>query len=138
MACSERDRRIRILKLMRRRNLSPGELGRARGLFLLFAVLNVIAFTLLSGNIITLYALRLGAGNLLVGVLSSFMYSAYIFLFVGRRIAPKWGMIRLMGRFWTLRYLLMLPILASPFFAARGGGPSLGGGSRKSTKWPCP
>jgi len=105
---------------MRRRNLSPGELGRARGLFLLFAVLNVIAFTLLSGNIITLYALRLGAGNLLVGVLSSFMYSAYIFLFVGRRIAPKWGMIRLMGRFWMLRYLLMLPILASPFFAARG------------------
>ena len=105
---------------MRRRNLSPGELGRARGLFLLFAVLNVIAFTLLGGNIITLYALRLGAGNLLVGVLSSFMYSAYIFLFVGRRIAPKWGMIRLMGRFWMLRYLLMLPILASPFFAARG------------------
>jgi len=105
---------------MRKSKLSPGELGRARGLFQLFAVLNVIAFTLLSGNIITLYALRLGAGNLLVGVLSSFLYSAYIFLFVGRRIAPKWGMIRLMGRFWMLRYLLMLPILASPFFAARG------------------
>jgi len=48
------------------------------------------------------------------------MYMAYVFLFVGRRIAHKWGMIPLMGRFWMLRYLLMLPILASPFFAARG------------------
>ena len=105
---------------MRKPTLSPGELGRARSLFVLFAVLNVISFTLLSGNIITLYVLRVGAGNFLVGLLSSFMYSAYLFLFVGRRVAAKWGVIPLMGRFWAIRYLLMLPILASPFFASRG------------------
>jgi predicted MFS family arabinose efflux permease len=105
---------------MRKPTLSPGELGRARGLFVLFAVLNVISFTLLSGNIITLYVLRVGAGNFLVGLLSSFMYSAYLFLFVGRRVAAKWGVVPLMGRFWTIRYLLMLPILGSPFFANRG------------------
>jgi predicted MFS family arabinose efflux permease len=104
---------------MRKLTLSPGELGRARGLFVLFAVLNVISFTLLSGNIITLYVLRVGAGNFLVGLLSSFMYSAYLFLFIGRRIAVKWGLVPLMARFWTIRYLLMLPILGSPFFAAR-------------------
>ncbi len=105
---------------MRKPTLSPGELGRARGLFVVFAVLNVVAFTLLSGNIITLYVLRVGAGNFLVGLLSSFMYIAYLFLFVGRRIAAKWGLVSLMGRFWTIRYLLMLPILGSPFFANRG------------------
>jgi len=105
---------------MRKPTLSPGELGRARGLFVVFAVLNVVAFTLLSGNIITLYVLRVGAGNFLVGLLSSFMYIAYLFLFVGRRIAAKWGLVSLMGRFWTIRYLLMLPILGSPFFATRG------------------
>ncbi len=105
---------------MRRTSLSPGELGRARDRFFLYAVLNVISFTLLSGNVITLYVLRLGAGNFLVGLLSSFMYSAYLFLFVGRQIAPRWGMVRLMGRFWTLRYILMLPILASPLLASRG------------------
>jgi predicted MFS family arabinose efflux permease len=32
----------------------------------------------------------------------------------------KWGLVPLMGRFWTIRYLLMLPILGSPFFASRG------------------
>jgi len=105
---------------MRKPALSPGELGRARGLFVLFAVLNVVSFTLLSGNIITLYVLRVGAGNFLVGLLSSFMYIAYLFLFVGRRVAVKWGVVPLMGRFWTIRYLLMLPILGSPFLAARG------------------
>jgi predicted MFS family arabinose efflux permease/HEAT repeat protein len=104
---------------MRKPNMSPGELGRARGLFVLFAVLNVISFTLLSGNIITLYVLRVGAGNFLVGLLSSFMYAAYLFLFFGRRLATKWGIVPLMGRFWAIRYLLMLPILASPFLATR-------------------
>ncbi|MBN2553920.1 MAG: MFS transporter [Spirochaetales bacterium] len=103
---------------MRKPALSPGELGRVRGLFVLFAILNTISFTLLSGNIITLYVLRLGGGNFLVGLLSSFMYSAYLFLFVGRRIAAGWRLVPLMGRFWLLRYLLMLPILASPFLAA--------------------
>jgi predicted MFS family arabinose efflux permease len=105
---------------MKQPTMSPGELGRARSLFVLFAVLNVVSFTLLSGNIITLYVLRMGAGNFLVGLLSSFMYSAYLFLLVGRRIAVKWGLVPLMGRFWTIRYLLMLPILGSPFFASRG------------------
>ena len=105
---------------MKKPTLSPGELSRARGLFVLFAILNVISFTLLSGNIITLYVLRVGAGNFLVGLLSSFMYIAYLFLFVGRRMATKWGVVPLMGRFWMLRYLLMLPILGSPFFATRG------------------
>jgi predicted MFS family arabinose efflux permease len=105
---------------MKKPALSPGELGRARGLFVLFAVLNVVAFTLLSGNIITLYVLRVGAGNFLVGLLSSFMYSAYLFLFVGRKIATRWGVVPLMGRFWAIRYILMLPILGSPFVASRG------------------
>jgi predicted MFS family arabinose efflux permease len=105
---------------MKKPALSPGELGRARALFALFAVLNVISFTLLSGNIITLYVLRVGAGNFLVGLLSSFMYVAYLFLFVGRKIAARWGVVPLMGRFWTIRYLLMLPLLGSPFVASRG------------------
>jgi MFS family permease len=105
---------------MRLDPLSPGEIERARKSFFLYAVLNVISFTLLGGNIITLYSLRLGASNFLIGLLSSFMYLAYLFMLLGRLLAPKWGMVRLMGRFWVLRYLLMLPILLSPALASRG------------------
>jgi predicted MFS family arabinose efflux permease len=100
--------------VMRKAPLSPGELAQARSRFTVFAVLNVISFTLLSGNIITLYVLRLGGGSFLVGLLSSFMYIAYLAMLLGRRIAPGWGMTRLMGWFWVIRYLLMVPMLFAP------------------------
>lgn len=95
---------------------------KARSRFVLFAVLNVISFGLLSGNVVTLYAMRLGAGSFLVGLLSSFMYAAYLCMLIGRLIAPRWGMTRLMGRFWVVRYLMMLPMLVSPFLASAGHG----------------
>ncbi len=100
--------------------LSPGELGRVRARFSLFAVLNVVAFTLLSGNIITLYVLKLGGGNFLIGLLSSFMYTAYLAMLLGRQLAPRWGMTHLMGWFWVARYLFMLPMLFAPLAAAAG------------------
>ena len=100
--------------------LSPGELGRVRARFSLFAVLNVVSFTLLSGNIITLYVLHLGGGSFLVGLLSSFMYIAYLTMLLGRQLAPHWGMTRLMGWFWVLRYLCMLPMLLAPVAASAG------------------
>ena len=100
--------------------LSPGELERARARFSLFAVLNVVSFTLLSGNIITLYVLKLGGDNFLIGLLSSFMYIAYLTMLLGRQMAPRWGMTRLMGWFWVVRYLCMLPMLFAPLAAAVG------------------
>ena len=100
--------------------LSPGELGRVRARFSLFAVLNVVSFTLLSGNIITLYVLQLGGGNFLIGLLSSLMYIAYLTMLLGRQMAPRWGMTRLMGWFWVLRYLCMAPMLFAPLAAAAG------------------
>jgi MFS family permease len=100
--------------------LSPGQLERARARFSLFAVLNVVAFTLLSGNLITLYVLRLGGGSFLVGLLSSFMYASYLAMLLGRQLAPAWGMARLMGWFWIIRYLFMVPMLFAPLAAAAG------------------
>ena len=100
--------------------LSPGELGRVRARFSLFAVLNVISFTLLSGNIVTLYVLKLGGGNFLIGLLSSFMYTAYLAMLLGRLLAPGWGMVRLMGWFWVIRYLCMAPMLFAPLAASLG------------------
>ncbi|MBN1836733.1 MAG: MFS transporter [Spirochaetales bacterium] len=105
---------------MRSPGLTPGELGRARRVFVLFAILNVMAFTLLSGNLVSLFALKLGAGNFMIGLLSSFIYAAYLFMFPGRLLAARWGMVRLMGRFWTARYLCMLPVLLAPLFVTRG------------------
>ncbi len=105
---------------MMNQSLSPGELSKARIHFYLFVFFNVISFTLLSGNILTLYALRLGAGSLLVGILSSFLYLAFFCMIIGRQIVPKLGFVKTMGRFWVVRYLMMLPVLASAYFAIHG------------------
>jgi MFS family permease len=105
---------------MNRSGLTPGEMSRARARFSSFAFLNIISFTLLAGNIISLFTLRLGGGNFLIGLISSFIYLSYLFMLAGRLLVPRLGLVRIMGRFWRLRYLSMLPILLAPLFYSRG------------------
>ena len=84
-----------------------------------FSVLNGIAFKLLAGSIITLYALRLGAGSTLVGLFESFMYLSLAFLVAGRPLVARYGAIRVMGTFWALRFLAMAPVLLTAIPAVR-------------------
>ena len=93
------------------RYLSAGEQVRIRRRYYLFSILNGVSFRLLAGNIITLFALRLGAGNTYVGMLSSFIYLAMLFLPAGRPLIKRLGAVRLQATFWAMRYLLMLPVL---------------------------
>jgi MFS family permease len=100
--------------------LFPSEKIRARKLFSIFSVFNTLSFLLLSGNIITLYLLRLGASSSLIGVVSSFTYISFFFMFAGRQIVEKIGVARLFAHCWTYRYLLSLPMVFSPVFIRRG------------------
>ncbi|MBA7479654.1 MAG: MFS transporter [Spirochaeta sp.] len=105
---------------MKKPDLTPGEMTKARKNFYFFNLYNVISFSLLSGNIITLYALKLGAGNFLVGLLSSFVFLGSLFILIGRLLVAKFGMVKLMGRFWIIRYLMMIPLLAAPLLSLVG------------------
>ena len=104
---------------MKEQQLSPVELKRAQRVFLLFNLFNVLSFNFLSGNIITLYALRLQAGSFLIGLLASFVPLAQVLPLAGRALVPKFGVTRLMGTFWFVRYFLMVPILFAPIFVGR-------------------
>jgi MFS family permease len=105
---------------MRVKRLSPAEIANGRKLFSLFNVLNTASFQLLSGNIITLYALRLGAGSFLIGALSAFTSLSPVMVLLGRPLVPRMKATTLMGVFWVLRYVLMLPLLFSPPLALTG------------------
>lgn len=98
-------------------SLTPRQLRAAQRNFTLFAFLNVISFQLLTGNIIALYALRLGATDLLVGMLYSFIPLGQLLPLLGRVIVRRLGTVRTMGTFWLIRYVLMTPILFAPLFA---------------------
>ena len=102
------------------KTLSPWKLRKARQVYSLFNASNAFSFALLSGNIITLYALRLGATPTVVGLLSSFTFMAFFFMPVGKRLIRKFSIIGVFGAAWLCRYSVMIPLLPAPFFAARG------------------
>jgi len=91
--------------------LTSFERVRAQRLYYVFSTLNGISFKLLAGSIVTLYAIRLGAANTLVGLFESFMYLSLAFLLAGRPLVARFGAIRVMGSFWAVRYLAMTPAL---------------------------
>jgi hypothetical protein len=79
--------------------------------FYRFSLFNVISFNFLAGNIIVLYALRLGAGNVLIGLIAASYQLTFIFSLIGRGLIGRMGAVKLMGYFWLLRYLLMIPVV---------------------------
>lgn len=105
---------------MKRSEITPGEMSQARKKLYRFTFVNIIAFTLLSGNTITLFSLRLGAGSSLIGLLSFFIYISYFLMLIGRLLVQRYGIVGLMGRFWFIRHLMMIPVLFTPIIANRG------------------
>ena len=94
---------------------SSVELNRARKRYYLHSILSGVSFRFLAGNIITLYALRLGAGNTYIGVISSFMYSSLVFIIVGRLLVRRMGAVRSYSTFWAIRYACMIPAALTAF-----------------------
>ena len=105
--------------------LTPRQLRVAQRRFTLFSFLNMISYQFLTGNVIALYALRLGAGEPLVGVLYSFIPLAHLLPLIGRAVVRRMGTVRTAGVFWIIRQFLMTPILFAPL-AADQGRPDLG------------
>ena len=101
-------------------SLLPSEITHGRNHFYIFTFFNVFSYLLISSNIIILYAIKLGADSFTIGLLSSFVQVAYIFMLIGRIFIKKTGAVKLMGTFWTIRYLMMIPVLFTPFLYNRG------------------
>ncbi|MCY4378066.1 MAG: MFS transporter [Spirochaetaceae bacterium] len=106
-------------------SLTPRQLRAAQRNFTWFSLLNIVSWQLLTGNIITLYALRMGAGDLLVGTLYSLIPLGQLLPLLGRAIVRRLGTVRTMGLFWIARNVLMAPILFAPLFA-NGPRPEIG------------
>lgn len=98
-----------------------GPRARGRRQLLVFQSINMVSFLLLSGNLITLFVLRLGGGEGYVGLISALPYASMGLMLVGRRFISRMGYSRLMGTFWFIRYLFMVPLLAAPFLLDKIG-----------------
>ncbi|MCE5256648.1 MAG: MFS transporter [Spirochaetaceae bacterium] len=100
--------------------LSPGRLQKARNDFYIFNFLNSSSFVLISGSFITLFALRLGASNAIVGLLNAIAYLTYFLMPVGKKLTRKKPIVWVFGWAWVGRYTALLPIVLAPALAMRG------------------
>ncbi|MFP4534167.1 MAG: MFS transporter [Spirochaetaceae bacterium] len=101
--------------------LSRNERLKGRRTFLWFGVFNAASFNLLTGNLITLYLLRLGASRTVIGLIASFSFAAFFVTLLGRRLVPRFGLIRLFSLAWIFRYVLMVPAAAAPLLLLNFG-----------------
>ena len=100
--------------------LTIQKLRKAQADYRLFAAFNVVSFSFMTGNIIFLYAIRLGAGTRLIGFLSALGSITFLFSLLGRQIIRRLGVVKTRGYFWLARYLVMIPVLATIIPGVRG------------------
>ncbi|MEW5818360.1 MAG: hypothetical protein AB1798_23595, partial [Spirochaetota bacterium] len=100
--------------------LTPRERQKGRRVLNIYTLFNSLAFFLLSGNIITLFLLRLGTSNFFIGIISSFPYISFFFMIIGKQFIKKTGAVRLFSISWLFRYFLITPILLAPLFVSKG------------------
>ena len=100
--------------------LSPYRLGKARDVYNTFSVLNAISWQFLSGNIITLFALRLGANSTYIGTINAVLYISFFFLPLGRILTTRFSIGRICSIAWGTRSIGMIPLLFAPIVFASG------------------
>ena len=100
--------------------LSSQKLSKARSTFNIFNLFNSFSFVFVSGSIITLFALRMGAQNSIIGVLNGLVYITFFMLPLGKRLVRHTSIIKVFGWGWVIRYIMLLPILFAPVLASKG------------------
>jgi len=82
-------------------------------------IFNVVSFTFLAGNIVILYALRFGAGTVVIGLIAASYQFYLMFTLLGRYIVPKIGAVKTYGFGWIARYVFMVPLLLTQISSLR-------------------
>jgi len=100
--------------------LSPYRLGKARDLYNVFNVFNSLSWQFLAGNIITLFALRLGAHSTYIGILNAVVYVSFFFLPLGKILTNRFSMVKIFSTAWISRSVGMLPLIFAPLVFASG------------------
>jgi hypothetical protein len=100
--------------------LSPYRLGKARDIYNLFTVFNSFSWSLLTGNIITLFAMRMNASSTIIGLLNALIYVAFFFLPLGKLLAKRFSIIRIYSTAWLIRTIVMIPLIGVPFAVSAG------------------
>ena len=95
--------------------LSLSQQTKGRKKLLLFSFFNGIALTCVTGNVLSLYLLKLGCTSATVAVIASFTYLAALFVFLGRSSIAKIGATGTLKYSWFLCCLTAILLSFIPF-----------------------
>ena len=102
-------------------SISESEKGRKR--YLRFTRLNAISFGCLADSTFILYAIKNGADDFLVGLLTSFFYLTMPVMFWGKRMVGNYGAAPTYAISWALRNTSAAILIAVPFLTNSWGRP---------------
>ncbi|MBD3287939.1 MFS transporter [candidate division KSB1 bacterium] len=100
-------------------SVSASETGRRR--YVRFTRLNALSFGCLADSMLILYAIKNGADDYLVGVLTSFFYLTMPFMFLGKKLVGTYGASRSYAISWALRNTSAAIMIGVPFLTNRFG-----------------
>ena len=86
---------------------------------------NVIAFSILTGNLISVFALKLNVSNTYIGLLQSFMHLSMVFILIGRILMQRMRSTSVFALGWFLRYVFASFLLIIPWVVRVSGRPAL-------------
>lgn len=98
----------------------PAQRKVGRRMFINFELINTLSFSLLAGNIIMLLLMKFGASKVLLGIVQAMPYAAYLFMPLAKALVPHFGLVRTFGTAWTIRYLVIAPIVLAPLVVLWG------------------
>ena len=101
-------------------NLSKYQIKTGRKLYGVFQLFNSISFTLVTGNVLSIYAMYLNASAIVIGLLNAFNFLSFFSIPLGRMLAKKQSIYKIYANAWMLRNTCLLLMLAIPFFVHTG------------------
>ncbi len=100
--------------------LSKYQIARGRKLYGIFTAFNSISFALVTGNVLSIYAMYLQASALVIGLINAFNFLSFFAIPLGRYLAKKQSIMKVYARAWLARILSVTLMLAIPFLVSSG------------------
>ncbi len=107
--------KISIYPLKQTNDLSPSLKEKGQKLYLWFTRLNALSYASLADSILILYAIKLGASDSYVAVVTSFLYFTMPFMLLGKSLIGKLGTAKSYSLNWALRNLSASLMILVPF-----------------------
>lgn len=94
--------------------LTPSQQKVGQRNYLWFTRINSLSFGSLADSILILYAIKLGADDFLIAILTSFLYLTLPFMLFGKRTIAIFGTSKTFGLYWIGRNLFASMMILSP------------------------